>query len=146
MDFTTANQVLSLAMLPWGSNFETFTPFLAIGGKVNYHTNFASLSSEDYHPTEDPIRGILSRKRKPIRTASLPTPDSLLTQGAGFVPTNGDVNVLVDGYRGQKDEDEEMKSISPGQLAEYEAKHPTKKKTTLPGHNLRTKIFKQLQS
>lgn len=135
-------------MLPWLSHTqhgEGFNPFLLNSGKVQYHTGFASLDGEEYVIKEDPIRGILTKKRKPIRALALPGPESLLSQATGFVPTNMDVDVLVDGYRQQKDEEEEMKSISPGELAGYEAKHPTKKKTTLPGHNLRNKIFKQLQ-
>ena len=136
-------------MLPWSSyaqHGEGFNPFLLNSGKVQYHTGFASLDGEEYVVKEDPIRGILTKKRKPIRALALPGPESLLSQGVGFVPTNMDVDVLVDGYRQQKDEEEEMKSISPAQLSEYESKHPTKKKTTLPGHNLRNQIFRQLQA
>ena len=132
-------------MFQWGGGDESFTPCLLYSGKVRFNTDFATLSPVDYAIREDPIRGILTRKRKPIRAIALSNPDSLLSQGAGFTPTDDNMNVLVDGYRHQKEEDEEMKSISPAQLAEYETKHPTKKKTALPGHNLRAKIFKQLQ-
>ena len=135
-------------MLPWlnyTQHGEGFNPFLLNSGEVKYHTNFASLDGEEYVVKEDPIRGILTKKRKPIRALALPGPESLLSQGVGFVPTNMDVDVLVDGSRRQKDEEEEMKSITPAQLSEYESKHPNKKKTTLPGHNLRNQIFRQLQ-
>ena len=121
-------------------------PFLGFPSKVRLNTEFATLNPLDYQLKEDPIRGILTKKRKAIRAIALPGPDSLLGQGAGFVPTDMDTTVLVDGSRRKKEEeDEEMKAIDPAQLSEYETKHPTKKKTTLPGHNLRNRIFKQLQ-
>ena len=135
-------------MLPWSchnQHGEGFNPFLLNPGEVKYHTNFASLDGEEYVVKEDPIRGILTKKRKPIRAPALTSPESLLHQSTGFVPTNMDIDVLVDGSRQQKDEEEELKSITPAQLSEYESKHPNKKKTTLPGHNLRNQIFRQLQ-
>jgi hypothetical protein len=64
------------------------------------------------------------------------------------ISTNGDLqgpeNVLVDGTKAAQEEDEEMKSITPSQLVEYESTHPIKKKTTIPGHNLKKQIFRQL--
>jgi len=93
-------------MFPWLGHIqhgEGFNPFLLNSGKVKYHTDFASLAGEDYAVKEDPIRGILTKKRKPIRALALPGPESLLSQGVGFVPTNMDVDVLVDGSRQQKE-------------------------------------------
>lgn len=128
---------------------EQFQPFLAIPGKMKFNTDFASMAPVDYVRKEDPIRGILTRKRKPSRINELPRAESLLTQGAMTISTNGDLqgpeNVLVDGTKAPQEEDEEMKSITPSQLAEYESAHPIKKKTTIPGHNLKKQIFRQLE-
>lgn len=104
----------------------------------------------DYVRKVDPIKGILSRKRKPTRVNELPRAESLLSQGAGFVEVNNahstPGNVFADGSKAlqETEEEEEMKSITPAQLAEYENAHPIKKKTTIPGHNLKKQIFKQL--
>ena len=136
-------------MFPWSEravDSESFTPFLTFPSKVRFNTEFASLEPREYQIKEDPINGILTKKRKAIRAIALPGPDSLLSLGAGFATVDASKTVLVSGSRAQKEEDEEMKTIDPAYLSEYESKHPTKKKTILPGHNLRARIFKQLQS
>jgi hypothetical protein len=45
----------------------------------------------------------------------------------------------------QVDDDDEPVAIEPGQIGQYEAKNPVKKAADYPGHNLKKRIFKQIE-
>jgi len=130
-----------------GSEQDVNTPFLGIGRhfKVPMDTRYSKIDPSEYRVVpEAPLSAVAKhtgKKRKAVRFAVDTTAGPILTELDPSIHTLahhfGSAQMQVD--------EEEPKSIHPGEISQYEAKTPLKKAADYPGHNLKKRIFKQIE-
>jgi hypothetical protein len=131
-----------------GSEQDVNTPFLGISRHftVPMDTRHSTLDPCEYRVVpEAPLSAVAKRtgkKRKAVRFAVDTTAGPILTE------LDPSIHTLAHHFGSaqmQVDEEEEPKSIDPGEISQYEAKTPLKKAADYPGHNLKKRIFKQIE-
>jgi hypothetical protein len=129
-----------------GSEQDVNTPFLGIGRhfKVPMDTRYSKIDPSEYRVVpEAPLSAVAKhtgKKRKAVRFAVDTTAGPILTE------LDPSIHTLAHHFgSAQMQVDEEPKSIDPGEISQYEAKTPLKKAADYPGHNLKKRIFKQIE-
>ncbi len=129
------------------SEQDVSSPFLGISSHytVPMDTRYSKIDPAEYRVVPDaPLSDIAKRtgkKRKAVRFATDTTSGPILTELDPSIHSLahhfGSAQMQVD--------DEGPKSIDPGEISQYEAKTPVKKAADHPGHNLKKRIFKQIE-
>ena len=123
------------------------SPFLSISQyfPAPVDTKFSKIDPSEYRVVPDlPLNAIARRtgkKRKAVRFAI----DA--TIGPTLIELDPSIRSSAHhfGTQMQVDDDEEPAAIEPAQIGQYESKTPVKKATDYPGHNLKKRIFKQIE-
>jgi hypothetical protein len=120
-----------------------FRPFLSVFQPGQFVNKFAELQDHDYRPVENPLSGILGKKRKAVTYAQ--------QEGAGpernVVGMTGKEQKMKfgDPNRQKKESEERPSVVSPGELMDYEESNPSRVKGNKPGHKLKELLAKTFQ-
>ena len=131
-----------------GQEQDQCSPFLSISHyfPAPVDTKFSKVDPSEYRAVPDPPLNAIARrtgkKRKAVRFAI----DA--TVGPTLIELDPSIRSSAHHFGTQPmqmDDDEEPVAIEPGQIGQYEAKTPVKKAGDYPGHNLKKRIFKQIE-
>ena len=131
-----------------GQEQDQCSPFLSISQyfPAPVDTKFSKVDPSEYRAVPDPPLNAIARrtgkKRKAVRFAI----DA--TVGPTLIELDPSIRSSAHHFGTQPmqvDDDDEPVAIEPGQIGQYEAKTPVKKAADYPGHNLKKRIFKQIE-
>ena len=132
----------------WSSESDVSTPFLGISGYYNVpvDTKFSKIDTSEYREVpEAPLSAVFRRTGKKRKAVRFHIDASI---GPELTEIDPSIHSSVHHFGSsemQVEEHEEPKTIEPSEIAQYEAKTPVKKSTDYPGHNLKKRIFKQIE-
>ena len=131
-----------------GDGYRPFLSLLPHQTGIKRDTTFAELKPSDYHYQTASNLSLIARKgagkkRKAVTfaTPTFATANAVVDLDPFLASRTHNFGV----QEAMQVEDDEVKSIDPVELNKYENTHPIKKKTKLPGTNLKERIQRQLQ-
>ncbi len=117
-----------------------FRPFLSVFQPVQFVHKFADLQDPSYRPVENPLGGIIGKKRKAVMFAQ---PEGIGTERNVTGMTGKEQKMKFgDPNRQRKESEEKPAMISPSEMMEFEDENPSRVKGNKPGHKLKELLAK----